>query len=533
MLLRFAAFAGAVLLAMPVHGEQALRLPTLISDNAMFQSDKPVAIWGWAEPGSHLKVVFETEHPDRGESFTATTGADGRWSGYLPPLKSGSEGQLSVTTDRGGRQLVNHVLFGEVWLGGGQSNMEYDLAGTGRTDMANLTEVSEVAQNVANAQREADSSKPPIRYFKVAFLRAQQPMDDVKGTWILVDSSNVSRLSAVAWNFAVALHNKLHVPVGLIVSSVGNTPIEAWVSKQTLEATSVGHAVEERSALELAGSTPEKIAEYQARLNTWNAANPTPQMQSQNQASKPAAPNLSASNYVPSQYYNGMILGLEPYTIRGIIWYQGSGNFQHPSEYAEMFKALILEWRQDWKDTQLPFYFVEESNFQQKQTQPVEENPFSIIREQQHAALTLPNAGMICSVDLGNGNPHYPNKKPVGERLAHLALHDVYHFPGQVESPLFNSFAVEGSKIRLHFTNAEGFHLRDGSELKGFAIRGADGKWVWAKGEIVGKDIMVWSDHVAAPIAVRYAWAVNPIASVVNVAGLPLFPFRTDTERAK
>jgi sialate O-acetylesterase len=406
--------------------------------------------------------------------------------------------------------------------------MEYDLAGTGRTDKTNPAEAAEVAQNVVNAQREADAAVPPIRYFKLAVVRSQQPKDDVKGSWVIVDANIVPRVSAVAWNFAVALQKRLHVPIGLIVSCVGNTPIETWMSKETLEATSVGRAVEERSVVELASATPVKVAEYEARLSAWKAANPTPEMQERNQATRPATPNLSAPNYVPHQYYNGMIRGLEPYTVRGIIWYQGSGNFQHPLEYGEMFKAMILEWRQEWHDAELPFYFVEESNFQQKQTLPVEPNGFSMIREQQHEALTLPKVGMVCSVDLGNGNPHYPNKRPVGERLAGLALHDVYHVAATAESPLLESFVIKADTVTLRFAHAQGLHLREGSELKGFAIRGADGKWMWAKGKIIHDEIIVRSDAVAAPVAVRYAWAVNPITSVVNGLSLPLYPFRTD-----
>ena len=507
-----------------------VRLPALFGDHAMFQADKPVTVWGWAEPGAQVKVELRSEDGNT-IGFAGTADATGRWSGHLRALKSGTSGQLVVTTDKGDKIVSADILVGEVWLCGGQSNMEYDVAGTGRTDLKNPEEVAEVEANVATAKSEAEGARPPIRYFKVLFRRASQPMNDVQGKWVLADAGNVPRFSAVAWNFAVALENKIHSPIGLIVSSVGNTPIETWMSKEALAATPVGTAIFKRSEQELAAATAEKIARYKTDLAAWEAANPTQQLQAENERAKPVAPpNLSAANYVPNQYYNGMIRGLEPYAIRGVIWYQGAGNFMHPLEYSELFLALIKGWRGEWKEPTLPFYFVEESNFGAKQIAPVEPNPFSLIREQQHAALTLPAVDMICSIDLGNGNGHYPNKKAAGERLAGLALRYTYHRPGQVDSPRYKSFDVNGNRIELRFTDARGLHVRDGEVLRGFAIRGAKGTWVWASGRIEGQRIILWSDQVSAPIAARYAWAVNPITSVENGSDLPLCPFRTDLQ---
>jgi sialate O-acetylesterase len=224
-----------------------------------------------------------------------------------------------------------------------------------------------------------------------------------------------------------------------------------------------------------------------------------------------------------------MIHGLEPYTLRGILWFQADGNASHPAEYSELFQALIREWRADWHE-QLPFYFVEMNNTHAVQQTPVELNNLCLIREQQHGALQLPGVGMAAAIDLGNGNPHFPNKRAVGQRLAALALHNVYGQPGQPNSPIFRSFKIEGNKVRLSFDDATGLRARAGGEVKGFAIRGASGDWVWAAGKIVGEQILVWSDAIPSPVAVRYAWAQNPIISIENAAGLPLYPFRTDRE---
>jgi sialate O-acetylesterase len=524
----------AFLLLFASTADAEIRLPAVIGDHAMFQADTSVAIWGWAAPSEAVKVSFV---PTPGaahsapQSFVATADTHGKWSGKLPALSSGTAGQLRITASGEPDKTVNDILVGEVWLASGQSNMEYDLAASGRMDPTIPGEAAEVAQNVLTAQGEADTAMPPIRYFHVAAKRAQQPLDDVKGEWVLIDSKHVPRVSAVAWNFAVTLQNKLHVPVAIIVSSVGNTPVETWMSRETLSATSVGAGVYERSRQDLASSPPEKIAQYMAALKAWRAANPTPELQSQNRSSRPVAPpNPSADNYVPNQYYDGMIFGLEPYTLRGVIWYQGTGNMAHATEYAEMFTALIQEWRREWNSPQLPFYFVEESGYGAKQNKPVEPNGVSIIREQQHTALSLPQVGMIGSIDLGNGNPHYPNKRPVGERLAGLALHGCYHQPGKVMGPMYQSFSVEGDKVRLKFSDADGLRAMGNGTLMGFAIRSDKGDWVWASGRIDGQEIVVWSDHIRKPVAVRYAWAVNPVISVENGAGLPLYPFRTDIQ---
>jgi len=335
----------------------------------------------------------------------------------------------------------------------------------------------------------------------------------------------------VAWNFAVTLQNKAHVPVGLIVSCIGGTPVQSWMSKETLAATSVGAEVLQHSQQAIESAKAER-AKYDADLKAWTEANPTPELQAQNALTKPK--RTSSSYYtathpkMPIRLYNGMIHGLIPYTLRGIIWFQADGNAAYPLEYSELFQALIKEWRAEWKEA-LPFYFVEVNNMFKPQTKPVEPCPLSLIREQQHGGLLQPGAGMVAAIDVGTPNPHFPNKKPVGQRLAGLALRDCYGQPGQVNSPIFKSYAVEGDKVRLKFDDAGGLRVRGGGDLKGFAIRGGTGDWVWATGQVDGQDIVVWNDQVPSPVAVRYAWASNPVTSVENGAGLPLYPFRTDT----
>jgi len=516
------------LLATLVRAE--IKLPAIISDHAVFQAGKPVAIWGWSEPGAKITGSFVAEAAGSSAAFEAVADAAGKWAGQLPALPSGAAGHLDIASDQGEQKTVNDVLIGEVWLGGGQSNMSYDIAGKGGGNPFDPVEVAQVKQNVQIAQQEADSAQPHIRYFDVRHGTTAEPLDDVKGEWVLVTSRNVKGFSAVAWNFGVALNHRLHVPIGLVVSAVGGTPVEAWMSHAALAGTSVGAAVFARHQTMLqTDNTPEANAKRAANLAQWQQANPTPELRFEHGGQKPKAAYSETNNYAPCRLYNAMIHGLEPYTLRGFIWFQGDGNGAHPYEYSEMFTALIQQWRGEWRDPQLPFYFVEMNNMNQgPQKDPVEFNSLSVIREQQHGALRLPAVGMVAAIDLGTPNAHFPNKKPVGERLAGLALRDCYGQKGQVESPLFQGFTIEHNQVRLKFSAAEGLRIRGGA-LKGFAIKGATGNWVWATGKIEGEEIVVWSDQVPAPTAVRYGWSRNPITSVENGAGLPLFPFRTDT----
>jgi len=365
----------------------------------------------------------------------------------------------------------------------------------------------------------------------VATRGLDEPADDVRGHWEAANSGNVANCSAVAWNFAVALQARLHRPIGFVDCSVGNTPIETWMSRRTLSATTVGAEIYRRNDDALAATTPEMAANYHQALKDWMAANPTPLLQFRNRTSQPIPPYLKTANSVPNRFYNGMVRGIQPYAVRGIIWFQGDSNMGHPLEYSELFQAMIEEWRVEWQEPRLPFYFVEINNYSgPKQTQPVERNPLSLIREEQHGGLLQPAVGMVCSIDLGSGtNAHFPNKKPVGERLAGLALRDCYEQgAGLVNSPMYQSFAVEGNRIRLTLSDATGLRTRGRGPLQGFAIRTSGGDWVWAKGQIEGQDIVLWNDQVPSPAAARYAWAKNPIISLENAAGLPLVPFRTD-----
>jgi sialate O-acetylesterase len=460
----------------------------------------------------------------------AKTAADGRWNCHLPAVPDGTAGELEVRTKSEPPIKVVDVLAGEVWLCSGQSNMSYLL--TTKSRSPNETTGPEI---LAAAQRDATAAHGALRYFAVAGKYADCPLDDVQGKWIVATPETAGRCFALSWNFAVTLHERLHAPVGVINSAIGGTAIEPWTPRPELEACPVGPSTIRRYQARLDNLGPEIKSKFAADLAAWTQRYPTLELQQQHLATKPV---LAEGNpNMPSRLYNGMIHGLEPYPLKGFLWFQGDGNFGNPQEYGELVKTLIRAWRSHWHDDTLPFYYVEMQNYTRPQQKPVEPNPMSLIREAQQAALQLPNTGVAASLDQGIDKPnyeaHFPNKKPLGERLAGLALNNLYGQPGPVRSPQFKKWVIEGSKVRLQFDYADGLRLRGSAGLRGFAIRSADGDWAWAQGKIEGQEIVLWSDAVSTPAAVRYAWAFNPLLSVENGAGLPLRPFRTDMGNEK
>jgi len=520
------AVAGLLLLY-PAAALAQLRLPAVFSDHAMIQADKPTEVWGWAAPS---KVVGVTFRPKEGKAYQSwvKTAADGRWRAQLPAVKAGTAAELEVHTHDETPILIKDILAGEVWLCSGQSNMSYLLTTTGRKP--NESTGPEI---LAEAQKNATDAQGALRYFAVSAKRADIPLDDVTGHWVVATPETCGGCFALSWNFAVTLHQRLHVPVGVINTAIGGTVIEPWTPRPELEACPAGPATIARYQARLDSEKPEVKAKYASDLAAWTQRHPTPEQQQQNLASKPI-PAEGNSN-MPSRLYNGMVHGLEPYTLKGFLWFQGDGNFNNPHEYGALVQTLIRAWRSHFKDDTLPFYYVEMQNYRKPQEAPVEPNPMSLIREAQQGALKLPHTDVAASLDQGIDKPdyeaHFPNKKPLGQRLAGLALNNLYGQPGLVHSPAFKSWAVEaGGKVRIKLDHATGLRQRGTNGLRGFAIKSADSGWLWAQARIDGEDLVLWNDQITTPVAVRYAWAFNPLLSVENSAGLPLRPFRTDKE---
>jgi sialate O-acetylesterase len=487
----------------------------------VLQAGGPVAVWGWADPGTGVTAAFVDEKGVTRGQTTLQANEKGRWKGSLPALPAGLQGRLVVTSGEQEKIVVPDVATGDVWLGGGQSNMSYKVAA------ANVA-----AETLAEAKALAAEVRPAVRFFMTTSKAADEPRDDVEGEWKVADADSIGNCSAVAWYFGLALHKKLKTPVGLIVSAVGGTKVEAWMPRRDLDATSIAGGIWKRHEEALSSSSPDMIARHRSTLAAWEAANPTPELRTKNGSSRPRDLYLPDDKNVPCRLYNGRIAGLAPYAVKGIIWFQADGNNAHPEEYSELIQALIKAWRSQW-NAELPFYYVEMNNMHELQKKAQDDRPLAEIREAQNGALRQPRPGVVASIDLGIAeNAHFPVKKPVGDRLANLVLSEVYQLPvGEVNSPAFAGYKMDGNRIRLYFRHADGLRSREG-DVRGFALKNPGGDWVWADGEVEGNDLLVWNAQVPSPQGLRYGWADNPIISIENGAGLPLRPFRIDLKKS-
>ncbi len=474
-----------------VHGEVAV--PPLFSDHMVVQQGIKVAVWGTAGAGEQVTVKLK----DR--QATTTAGPDGRWRVDLAPLTAGGPFELTVA---GSNTLTfRDVLVGEVWVCSGQSNMQWPV------------------DRSLNAEQEiAAADFPRIRLFSVTQTIAEKPRDDVSGTWRACSAETVPQFSAVAYYFGRELHKSLDVPVGLIQAAWGGTPAETWTSLATLEADPNLRTILTRGE-EPATRPAARGARGQAR----------PGDQARQSAPAPGGTRSKPVPKKPAVLYNGMIHPLIPYGIAGAIWYQGEANAGRAYQYRTLFPAMIRDWRKNWGQGDFPFLFVQLANYQASKPEPGESS-WAELREAQLMTLSLPKTGMAVTIDIGEAdNIHPKNKQDVGRRLMLAALAVAHGKKVAFSGPVMESSSVAGDSVRIRFKHAEGGLVAKGGEtLKGFAVAGEDRKFVWAEARIDGDSVVVRSDKVTKPVAVRYAWADNPECNLCNKAGLPASPFRTD-----
>jgi sialate O-acetylesterase len=504
---RLVSFALASLFAATAAAD--VKLPALFTDHMVLQQGQKNRVWGWAEPGEEVTVAIGDQ------TQKAAAGNDGKWLVTLGAMEVGGPHTLSVSGKN--KLQVQDVLIGEVWICSGQSNMGMTVSGSNDADLETRT-----------------ANFPRIRLISVPQVGTQEPQDDFQGKWELCSPQTVGGFSAVGYFFGRQLHQTLDVPIGLIDDAWGGSAAEAWVRLDKLQADARYEPLLARWAETARTYNPEKAAaDSEQQLAKWQEAVKTARAEGKPLPQRPRAPqNPLIGNQRPANIYNGVLKPTIGYGIRGVIWYQGESNASRAYQYRELFPLMVNSWREEWGQGDFPFYWVQLADFLPEKPEPGE-SAWAELREAQTLALNkLPNSGQAVIIDSGEANDIHPkDKQTVGKRLARWALARDYGITGvPYHSPQFKSVEIKEGKAIVSFDHVGGgLKSFDVNELKGFAVAGSDKKFVWAKAQVVGKDqIAVSAEGVAEPVAVRYAWADNPVCNIYSAEGLPVTPFRTD-----
>ncbi len=507
------------------HGVDAeVRLAGVFGDGMVLQREMPVPIWGWADPGERIIVEFS------GQKVSTLADADGYWQIKLAPMPASSIGRDL----KAGNQSIHDVLVGEVWLCAGQSNMEWP-----------LERVEDIENDGLLNLRVATTPKQASNY----------PLKDVQLRWRDCRGKPAD-FSAVGYYFGRELEEHLNVPVGVINSSWGGTHIEAWISPEGYSLFSENseelRSIHESLQIYVPGTLAFREHQSELYIQTRQAVEDwlrQPYDAGIENKPMPFIENLPAEAkgnvrfQAPSRIFYGRIYPLIPMSLRGIIWYQGESNGREGMEYADKMEALVEGWRQLW-GYDFSFYYVQLPNFRSPPSGPGDDAGWPRLREAQLDALRISDTGMIVTIDIGDPYQIHPsNKLEVARRLSLWARVCDY---GEREivcsGPLYRSHEIRGDSVEVSFDYiGEGLMVGklsngvvvpdDNTSLKQFSISGDDGQWHWAQAEIRGDNVIVWSPDVPNPIAVRYAFSMNPEnANLYNRNGLPASPFRTDDQ---
>lgn len=458
--------------------EAKVVLPSVFTDNLVLQQKAKPMVWGSAEVGKAVSVKTSWDNKE----YKTIADQNGEWEVKVSTASYG--GPYSIQISDGDITQLNNILIGEVWLCSGQSNMEMPLAGWGK---------------IMNYEKEiSEANYPEIRLLQAKKTTGNLPLPTVEldnGGWQECAPESVSNFSAVAYFFAREIYKKTGIPIGLIHTSWGGTVAQAWVSGASLETMpDFADAVKQ---IEQQGMSPKEGEKQE--------------------------PNRA------TVLYNAMIHPFIKYAIKGAIWYQGESNANKAAQYQTLFPLLVKDWRKQWNNGDIPFYFVQLANFMDKDEQPAFKSDWAELREAQYETLALANTGMAVSIDIGDAKDIHPkNKQEVGRRLALIALNRNYKQKNAYSGPLLKSYKIKGNKVSIKFDHAEGLQAKGQDTLTGFAVAGADNKFYWADAVIEGNTVIVTSKDVLNPVHVRYGWGNNPECNLYNGADLPASPFRTD-----
>jgi len=487
----------ALFLAVPLKAE--VKLPSLLADHMVIQRGLPVHVWGTADAGEKVTVVF------RGTQVSGTADKLGRWSVYLSPCEAGGPFQMAVMGgDPKTAITLNDVLVGDVWLASGQSNMERPMYLT------------------ANAESEIAAAKyPQIRNIKVEHGTSDFPQADAKTrTWAEYTPELTRHASAVAYYFAREIQQKTGVPIGIVESHWGGTAAEAWTSLHTLSsdaalmpvfASRSNAADKEAEVRMLIAQETRAFEAASARAKAEGKPEPPP---------SPWHPDFA--NWAPASLYNAMIAPLTNLPIKGVIWYQGESNtgLDRGPLYSRLFPAMIKDWRRAWGIGDFPFLYVQIANWGADNMEC-----WPHVREAQRQTLSTARTAMAVTIDIGEtADIHPKNKLDVGKRLALAARAVAYGEAIEYSGPLFRQVTNQEGSLRVWFDHASGLMAKKG-EPRSFEVAGSDRIFRPAKARIEGETVVVSSPEVTEPRFVRYGWAANPDCNLYNKEGLPASPF--------
>jgi sialate O-acetylesterase len=510
--------ASALLTVIPATAD--VRLPKIFTNDMMLQRDQPVRVWGWADAGEAVSVALD------GKSAATKADANGTWALELPAIKAGENLELAV---KGNNTLtLKNVIVGDIWVCSGQSNMEMS-----------------VQQCLGAADDIKAADLPKIRRIKINRVSSGRPESDAPaaGPWQVCSPATVAGFTAVGYYFAREVQQKTGVPIGIIDSNWGGSRIEPWVATEGLEMIAeLKPAVLAKQELirTYEKELPGKLKENEKWIEL------TRRHLAEGKPTEPQPVIAPTPDGGWSGMYNSMIHPIVRFPIKGALWYQGESNGGEGDTYYDKKRALIGGWRKQWGLGDFPFYHVQLANFQAPTEDPAGGNGWAKLREAQSKSLSIPNTGMAVIIDTvplaEAGDIHPRNKFDVGVRLAQWALGRDYGKKDVVVSgPLFKELKIEDGKALLTFEHVgKGLMIgrKEGrspavenkeGKLKRFAVAGADKKWYWAEAGINNDTVTVSSPQVKEPVAVRYAFEMNPDgANLYNRDGLPASPFRTD-----
>ncbi len=505
-----AALAAAACLSL--HARADVKPSPLFSDGVVLQQGAKCPVFGTADAGETVNVSLGGDAKDAKPTSAApaTADKDGRFVAVLTDLKAG--GPYTLTISGKNTVTIKDVLVGEVWVASGQSNMEMTLNSC-----------------AGGKEAAANSKNPKIHLFTVPHKIAAEPTTELKSKWVECGPDTVGNFSGVAYYFGRDLQKALNVPVGLIESNWGGTPAEAWTPKANLEADpdlkGMVHSLGELEPL-----YKEAVEKYKTDLDKWKTDVEKAKAEGKDPPKKPAEPRDPATDQNRATVlFNGMIQPLLPYAIKGVIWYQGESNAGHAYQYRTLFPTMIEAWREQWKNPDMPFLFVQLAPYGHNPKEPGD-NPWAELREAQLlTSEKVKNTAEAVITDVGDENNIHPKRKePVGGRLALCALAIAYGEKVVHDGPIYDAVKFDGNKAVLSFKSVgKGLEAKDGP-LTGFTVAGADQKFHDAKAEIQGDTVVVTCDAVEKPVAVRYGWTNTPVVNLFNKDGLPASPFRTD-----